>query len=67
MFGKKALLILPNKDYDVTETAVPWKVLTEAGVQVDMGTENGQAGECDPLLLTGVIFGQLGAGKEGAD
>ena len=62
MFGKKALLILPNKDFDVTETAVPWRVLTEAGVQVDIATEDGKEGECDPRLLTGVIFGQLGAG-----
>jgi len=57
-------MALPNKDYDVTETAVPWKTLTTAGFQVDFATEDGVPGECDPRLLEGVIFGQLGAAAE---
>ena len=64
MVGKRVLMVLPSKDYDVTETAVPWKTLTEAGVEIYFATENGHPGTCDPLLLTGVIFGQLGAAKE---
>ena len=32
---KGAVLIpLPDRDFDVTEVAVPWKLLTEAGYQV---------------------------------
>ncbi|CAG7827084.1 unnamed protein product, partial [Allacma fusca] len=51
-------------DFDVTETSVPWRLLTNDGVKVDFATESGQPGQCDPLLLTGVVFGQLGGSKE---
>jgi putative intracellular protease/amidase len=60
----KILMPLPDTDFDVTETAVPWKVLTRAGHQVVFATEEGKTPACDPLLLTGVIFGQLGAEPE---
>lgn len=62
--SKKVLIVLPSKDFDVTETSVPWRKLTDAKVQVDFCTENGIPGECDPLLLDGVIFGKLGAAPE---
>lgn len=56
---------LPDHDFDVTEVAVPWKLLTRAGHRVVFTTERGgEAPACDPLLLTGVIFGQLGAEPE---
>lgn len=56
---------LPDRDFDVTETAVPWKLLTEAGHEVHFCTEaGGEAAQADPLLLTGVIFGKLGAEPE---
>jgi len=56
------LIPLPDRDFDVTEVAVPWKVLTEAGHTVVFATESGGAAPvCDPLLLDGVIFGKLGA------
>lgn len=56
---------LPDKDFDVTEVAVPWKLLTEAGHQVTFATERGRAApKADSLLLTGVVFGQLGAEAE---
>ncbi|ODM87498.1 hypothetical protein Ocin01_19184 [Orchesella cincta] len=61
---KRILMVLPNKDFDVTETSVPWHIFTKAGIKVDFCTGHGLPGECDPLLLTGVIFGQLGAAKE---
>ncbi|HEY4003233.1 MAG TPA: type 1 glutamine amidotransferase domain-containing protein [Candidatus Xenobia bacterium] len=61
----KVLAPLPDRDFDVTEIAVPWKKLTAAGHQVVFATEKGgSAPACDPLLLTGVIFGQLGADAE---
>jgi putative intracellular protease/amidase len=56
---------LPDRDFDVTEVAVPWQVLTSAGHEVVFASE--QAGAelaADPRLLTGVIFGQLGAEPE---
>ena len=61
----RVLIPLPDKDFDTTEVAVPWHLLTKAGHEVVFATEaGGQAPVCDPLLLTGVIFGQLGAEKE---
>ncbi len=60
----KVLLPLPDRDFDVTEVAVPWKLLTEAGHEVVFATEAGATPACDPLLITGVVFGLLGARPE---
>jgi len=63
--AKHVLIPLPDRDFDVTEVAVPWKILTSAGVRVTFATEKGGVTPAaDPLLLTGVIFGQLGAEDE---
>jgi putative intracellular protease/amidase len=64
----RILVPLPDHDFDVTEVAVPWRVLSDAGHEVVFATERGgnpPAG--DPLLLTGVLFGQLGAEPEPKD
>ncbi len=58
------LVPLPDRDFDVTEVAVPWKLLVEAGHQVVFATEAGATPACDPLLITGVVFGKLGARPE---
>jgi len=56
---------LPDRDFDVTEVSVPWKLLVEAGHEVVFATERGGAAPAaDPLLLAGVLFGQLGAEPE---
>lgn len=55
---------LPDRDFDVTEVAVPWKLLRDAGHEPVFLTENGAQPEADPLLLRGVLFGQLGAEPE---
>lgn len=61
----RVLIPLPDHDFDVTEVAVPWRLLTDAGHEVVFATEHGgRAPEADPLLLTGVLFGQLGAEPE---
>ncbi len=60
----KILMPLPDRDFDVTEAAVPWKLFTEAGHEVVFATENGDAAAADPRLIDGVIFGQLGAEPE---
>jgi putative intracellular protease/amidase len=58
------LIPLPDTDFDVTEVAVPWRLLTRAGHRVVFATEHGAVAACDPLLLAGVLFGQLGAEAE---
>ena len=59
------LIPLPDHDFDVTEVAVPWKLLTRRGHVVRFATEHGDnAARADPRLLEGVIFGQLGAAAE---
>jgi putative intracellular protease/amidase len=56
---------LPDRDFDVTEVAVPWRILRDAGHQVVFATERkGTVPAADPRLLTGVLFGQLGAAPE---
>ncbi len=55
---------LPDRDFDTTEVAVPWTLLREAGHEVVFATESGAVPATDPLLLTGVLFGQLGADPE---
>jgi putative intracellular protease/amidase len=57
-----ALMPLPDRDFDPTEVAVPWSALKRAGHRVVFATERGgERPECDPLLIRGVLLGQLGA------
>lgn len=59
------LMPVPDHDFDITEVSVPWRILTEAGHRVRFATEvAGTVPAGDPRLLTGVIFGRLGAGAE---
>ena len=61
----RVLVPLPDRDFDVTEVAVPWRVLTDAGHVVVFATERGgEAPRADPRLIDGVIFGKLGAYAE---
>jgi putative intracellular protease/amidase len=62
--AREVLFPLPDRDFDVTEVAVPWKLLVEAGFRVVFATEAGATPAADPLLLRGVLFGQLGAHPE---
>ncbi|MHC3467131.1 type 1 glutamine amidotransferase domain-containing protein [Streptomyces sp. 7R007] len=61
----RVLMPLPDRDFDVTEVAVPWRLLTDAGHEVVFATERaGTRPAADPRLLTGVLFGRLGAEDE---
>jgi putative intracellular protease/amidase len=61
----RVLVPLPDRDFDVTEVAVPWRLLTDARHDVVFATEHGgEAPMGDPRLLDGVIFGKLGADEE---
>jgi putative intracellular protease/amidase len=61
----RILIPLPDRDFDPTESAVPWRALHAAGHEVVFATERGAVAACDPLLLTGVVFGCLGADRDG--
>jgi len=53
---------LPDRGFDVTETAVPWKLAVDAGHDVVFATEaGGSAPAADPRLFGPVVFGKLGA------
>jgi putative intracellular protease/amidase len=61
----RVLIPLSDRDFDVTEVAVPWRILRDAGHEVVFATEQaGTTPAADPLLLTGVLFGKLGAAPE---
>ncbi|MNO21673.1 Pyridoxal 5'-phosphate synthase subunit PdxT [compost metagenome] len=64
---KKVLMPLPSRDFDTTEVVVPWLRCREAGIRVVFATPDGERGYTDPYLLTGVLFGQLGADKKVVD
>lgn len=60
----RILIPLPNNDFDLTEVAVPWKLFSQKQYEIVFATENGNRAHCDPKLISGVIFGQLGATPE---
>ena len=53
MKQKKIIIPIPLQDFDPTEAAVPWKILTHAGYEVLFATIDGCRGYADPLMLTG--------------
>jgi putative intracellular protease/amidase len=60
----RVLIPVPDRDFDVTEAAVPWKLLTAAGHEVVFATEQaGTTPAADPLLLDGSL-GKLGPAAE---
>jgi len=55
------LVPIPARDFDPTEAAVPWKVLTERGHTVAFATPDGLPGQADERMLTGAGLGPLKA------
>jgi putative intracellular protease/amidase len=53
--SKKAKIIipLPNHDFDPSEVAIPWQVLTSHGYEVVFATLDGQQACADPIMITG--------------
>ncbi|MGO9021220.1 MAG: type 1 glutamine amidotransferase domain-containing protein [Syntrophobacteraceae bacterium] len=49
----KVLLPLPSLDFDPTESAGSWLVLTEGGHRVEFATPDGRPGAADDIMLTG--------------
>ncbi|MES2297993.1 MAG: type 1 glutamine amidotransferase domain-containing protein [Pseudomonadota bacterium] len=44
---------LPNRDFDPSEVAVPWRVLRDAGISVRFATPDGGPAEADPYMISG--------------
>jgi putative intracellular protease/amidase len=47
------LIPIPDRDFDPTEVAVSWRVLTGDGHRVIFATESGTPGACDDIMVTG--------------
>lgn len=47
------LIPIPDRDFDPTEVAVSWRVLTDEGHRVVFATESGNAAVADDIMVTG--------------
>lgn len=47
------LVPLPHQDFDPSEVAVPWRILTQAGHRVTFATPDGAVASADPIMLSG--------------
>ncbi|MEH6569125.1 MAG: type 1 glutamine amidotransferase domain-containing protein, partial [Halioglobus sp.] len=47
------IMPLPDRDFDPTEAAVTWKVLHDAGYQVEFATPLGEVARGDAMMLSG--------------
>jgi putative intracellular protease/amidase len=50
---KTVLLPIPARDFDPTEVAVSWRVLTRLGYGVRFATPRGEVGEPDEIMVSG--------------
>jgi len=48
---------MPDRDFDPTETAVPWGTLRQRGHQVVFATPHGKVARADPRMITGEGLG----------
>lgn len=53
----KILIATSTTDFDPTEVALPWKILSDAGVEVCFATDTGDMGSADEHMLKGDYFG----------
>ena len=53
MTASRVLIALPSRDYDPSEVAVSWQVVTAAGHRVAFATPDGRPAAADPLMLSG--------------
>lgn len=57
--GKKILIAMSETDYDPTEVAIPWNILSKAGHDISFCTPTGHNKGADPIMLTGKKLGPL--------
>ena len=49
----RVLMPLPAQDFDPTEVAISWQVLTEQGIKVEFASPDGRRAHADALMLSG--------------
>jgi len=49
----RVLIPIPSRDFDPTEAAVSWQVLTQHGMRVHFATPDGVPGQADEMMLSG--------------
>jgi protease I len=52
----RILFPLPAREFDPTESSIPWRALIDAGHEVGFATPDGQAAAADPRILSGRGF-----------
>jgi protease I len=69
--ARTVLVPVPSRDFDPTEVSIPWRVLTDAGVNVVFTSPGGKPASADPVMVTGRGLGPLkfsmAAGKEAVE
>lgn len=59
MKQKRILIPLPSYGCDPSEVAIPWKILSENGVEIVFVSPQGEKAETDTIMLTGKGLGIL--------
>ena len=54
---KKVLIPIPSYGADPTEVAIPWKLLSQAGIEITFITPDGEKGSTDEWMLKGLNLG----------
>ncbi len=71
MNPKKILIPIPSNGFDPSETAIPWKILSENNFEIVFITPNGNKAIADNIMLTGEKLGifksVLAARKDAVD
>jgi protease I len=54
--GLRILFPLPSRDFDPTESSIPWRALIDAGHEISFATPDGQSAAADRRILSGRGF-----------
>ncbi len=54
---KKILIPTPSHGFDPTEVAIPWKLISERGIEIAFTTPEGERASADSLMLRGEKLG----------
>lgn len=57
MASKKVLISLPSNGCDPSEVGIPWKLMTEVGIDIVFATPTGEKATTDKIMLTGEKLG----------